>query len=138
MSKKRPTGLCFIFGPARCKIGICGERTFHVIYSPDGNLPNGPTGLAVITEPAPGAFTESDDADAITLKTARCGVQIDRRTGALAFVDGSGRPFLQEVADGGKSVTPSTVAGTPTHTVDQKFTLDPTEGIFGLGQHPTA
>ena len=36
-----------------------------------------------------------------------------------------------------KMLTPTTVAGTQTNTVSQKFERDAGEGLFGLGQHPT-
>jgi alpha-D-xyloside xylohydrolase len=71
----------------------------------------------------------------VTLKAAGCGVVVDRRTGALSFLGAGGKMTLREVADGGKVLTSSTVAGIPTHSVEQTFMRDPSEGLYGLGQH---
>jgi alpha-D-xyloside xylohydrolase len=119
------------------QIQFCGDRTIHVIYRPDGTIPNHPVGFAVLQEPLPGKFQKTETSDAIILKTLKCGVEINKQTGALSFIGSDGKPFLQEVADGGKAITPATVEGTATNTIDQKFILDPTEGLYGLGQHPT-
>jgi len=135
--QKQTNGIVLRLQTGDLKIGVCGDRTFHVIYSPDGKVSAEPTGFAVLREPAPGEFTEIEDAEAITLKTARCGVRINRLAGSLTFLDGAGQPFLEEVADGGKSLNPVHVGGIDTNTVEQKFALDPSEAIFGLGQHPT-
>ena len=118
------------------QIQFCGERTIHVIYSPDGKIPAGPTGFAVEKEPAPEDFGIIETNDLLVTKTAQCAVQVDKHTGALTFLGTDGQPFLRESPDGGKSITPSQVAGTATHTIEQSFVLDPAEGIFGLGQHP--
>jgi alpha-D-xyloside xylohydrolase len=119
------------------QLQFCGERTIHVIYSPEGKIPDGPTGLAVLKEPAPGPFQETETPDAITVKTAQCGVQVDKKTGALVFLGKDGAPFLREAPDGGKTLAPSQTAGIATHSIDQKFMLDPTEALYGLGQRPS-
>ncbi len=136
--EKQPTGVLVHLQKGALQIGVCGDRTFHVIYSPDGTFPDKPVGFAVLHEPAPGAFTTTEDANALTITTANCQVRVDRNSGALSFLDSQGRPYLAEVGDGERSLVPAHVAGIDTYQVVQKFVLDPAEGIFGLGQHPSA
>jgi alpha-D-xyloside xylohydrolase len=116
---------------------VCGERTIHVVYSPSGVLPDGSKSFAVQRQPAPGAFVESENDKIIALKIGRGSIQVVKRTGALVFLDAEGEPCLQEETDGGKSLTPATAGGIKTNTVDQKFVRDISEGLFGLGQHPS-
>jgi alpha-D-xyloside xylohydrolase len=123
--------------PGTLQLEFCGERTVHVIYRPTGSISAGPTGFAVRQEPEPVAFQETESPDFLEAKTSAFGVKMDKKTGALTFLGTDGRPFLEESPDGGKTLTPSTVAGVSTDTVDQKFLRDPQEGLYGLGQHPT-
>ena len=133
---KNADGVTLAMQTGVMRLQVCGDRTIHVMYSPSGQLPDGSKSFAVEQQPAPGAFVESEDAKTVTLKTGQGSVQVDRETGALTFLDPAGKTYLQEEADGGKTLTPATVAGIQTNTVDQKFVRDAGEGLFGLGQHP--
>jgi len=133
---KDKAGVTLKMSPGLLRIEPVGDRTIHVLYSPTGDLPKAPSGFAVQQQPVAGAFDVSETADAVTLKAAQCSVVVDKKTGVLSFLDKDGKTFLQEVADGGKSLTPATVGGVATNAVSQKFILDPQEALFGLGQHP--
>jgi len=132
---KDATGVTFKISPGLLRLEPVGDRTFHVVYAPGDALPTNPL-FAVAKQPAPGAFAVTETADVVTLKAAQCGVDVDKKTGSLSFLDGAGKLFLSETADGGKSLVPTTVGGVATNAVNQKFILDPQEAIFGLGQHP--
>jgi alpha-D-xyloside xylohydrolase len=135
--KKDDIGVTLQMQTGVMQLEVCGDQTIHVLYSPTGDSPKVPSGFAVQKQPAPGAFDVTESADAVTLKAKECSAVVDKKTGAISFLGREGKPFLQETHDGGKMLTPSTVAGLQTNTVEQKFALDPTEGLYGLGQHPT-
>jgi len=132
---KDAAGVTFKMSPGLLRIEPVGDRTFHVVYAQGDALPNNPL-FAVEKQPVPGAFNVTEAADTVTVKAAQCSVVVDKKTGALSFLDAAGKPFLNETADGGKSLTPATVGGVDTNAVDQKFVLDLQEALFGLGQHP--
>jgi len=130
---KDAAGVTLKMNPGLLRIEPVGDRTFHVVYAPGDALANNPL-FAVQKQPAPGAFDVTETADTVTLKAAQCSIVVDKKTGSLSFLDAAGKPFLNETADGGKSLTPATVGGVATNAVDQKFILDPREALFGLGQ----
>ncbi len=134
---KNGDGVTLIMQKGTMRLQVCGDRTIHVMYNPAGQLPDGSKSFAVEQEPAAGAFSESEDEKTVTLKIETGSVVANKATGALRFVDATGKIYLQEEQDGGKMLTPTTVAGTQTNTVSQKFERDAGEGLFGLGQHPT-
>jgi alpha-D-xyloside xylohydrolase len=135
--EKNETGVTLQMQNGLMRLEVCGDRTIHVLYSPTGELPKVPIGFAVQKQPVPGAFEVTEAVGTVTLKAAQCSAVVDKKTGAISFLTPNGKSFLQETADGGKTLTPSTVAGSSTNMVEQKFALDPREGLYGLGQHPT-
>lgn len=131
------TGVRITLSSGALRIEPCGDKTFHVVYS-RGLLPSPPRpGFAVETQPGPGRFRVSGKGGCVTIRTGACGVEVDRATGALRFVDAAGRAFLSETADNARALLPATVAGMSTNTVEQRFVLAPAEALYGLGQHPT-
>jgi alpha-D-xyloside xylohydrolase len=132
---KDDTGVTLAMQTGMLQLQVCGDRTIHVLYSTTNNLPKDPTGFAVQEQPVPGQFDVAETADTVTLKIAQDSVAVDRKTGALSFLGSDRKLLLHETADGGKILTPSIVAGIQTNTVEQKFVLDPTEALYGLGQH---
>lgn len=84
--------------------------------------------------PAP-PFRMEDTAQAVTLRTDRLQVRVDKQTGALAFLDAKGAPLLREPPKGGRTLTPATVNGEKTAHGRQTFALPADEAIYGLGQY---
>jgi alpha-D-xyloside xylohydrolase len=125
-------GVTFSTHPGLLRIEPVGGRTFHVIYTAGDSLPTNPL-FAVEKQPAADPFQVKEDATTVTLTSTHCGVHIDRSTGALTFLDEKGQPFLSETPDG-KSVVPGKVGSLDTNTVEDRFVLDPTEALYGLGQ----
>jgi alpha-D-xyloside xylohydrolase len=132
---KEAAGVTLQLQPGLLRIEPVGERTFHVVYTPGTAFPTNAL-LVVEKQPAPAPFEVQENGNDLLIKTAQCGVQIDRNTGTLSFLDAQGKPFLRETPDGGKNVTPATV-GSATNVLktSQKFILDPQEALYGLGQH---
>lgn len=100
--------------------------------------PNGKTfvkeSLSVILQPTKTSFTAKENGNNITLKSDKLTVNIDRATGAVGFTSASGQVLLKEKPDGTK-FTPFNDTGVNSYNVDQSFTLDKDEPIYGLGQH---
>lgn len=88
--------------------------------------------IVVVGKPSRVAFELEDRADTLTIKSARLCIAIDRRTGALSFMDGSGRLYTRE-SEQPQSVKPVEIAGAPSYEVENRFTLKPDEAIFGFG-----
>jgi alpha-D-xyloside xylohydrolase len=132
------------FGYVRLQHGVqfrVGGVTKSVIfYGPDTVRVNANLGenhwtspsIVVVGKPDRVAFELQDHADTLTIKSARLRIAIDRKTGALSFMDGAGRLYTRE-SEQPQSVKPVEIAGAPSYEVENRFTLKPDEAIFGFG-----
>lgn len=71
--------------------------------------------------------------DQVVTESPALRVVVDRSTGAVRFLDPSGREILSERA-GGRSFSPVEVEGKRAYSVRQEFESPGEEAIYGLGQ----
>ena len=79
------------------------------------------------------AFNVTDMGDRVTVRTAKIKAVVDRKTGALTFLDAKGNIFLAE-KPGTRLLQPSLVQKQPTFSVGQEFESPSDEKLYGLGQ----
>jgi alpha-D-xyloside xylohydrolase len=122
------------------RLEVCDERTIHVICSPTDKRPE-KKDFVVIRQWTPVSFEWHEEPTRLTLRTARMGVEVDRATGALTFVDATGKTLLQEPPVGGRTITeadPDAAAGDPnqakTYRVQQTFLSPADEHLYGMAQ----
>ena len=132
------------FGFVRLKDGIqfrIGAVSKNVIfYNPTTVRVNANLGknhwkspsIVVIDKPGKVAFAIVESADTVTIKSAKLRVAIDRKTGALSFMDGVGRLYTRE-SDDPQSIKQLDISGAPTYEVENRFKLKPEEALFGFG-----
>ncbi len=111
------------------------DRVIRVLYSPLGAGQEQHESLAVIAAPAAVAWQLHESVRYVEVSTAHLAARVNRRTGAVEFVDAEGKPFLAENPAGGKFMQPITFKDVPTCQVRQEFTLHADEALYGLGQH---
>ena len=70
-----------------------------------------------------------------TLKTAAITVSLALDHGNLTFATPDGKSFLREGNSVPRTYTPVTLNGQQTYHITDRFSPDPTEAIYGLGQH---
>ncbi|HEY8933554.1 MAG TPA: glycoside hydrolase family 31 protein [Rariglobus sp.] len=100
----------------------------------DARLPEKPS--FVLTQPIPTpAFKVEDGPRLIKVSTGKLQVAVDRESGALAFLDASGRVLLREPIAGARKLTPKQIGPDKTFTVEQVFQSPPDEFLYGLGQY---
>ena len=132
------------FGFVRLQHGVqfrIGGITKSVIfYGPDTVRVNATLGenhwtspsLVVVGKPARVEFELEENADTLTIRSASLRIAIDRKTGALSFMDRTGRLYTRE-SEQPQSVKPVEMAGVPSYEVENRFILKPDEAIFGFG-----
>ena len=86
------------------RLEVCDDRTIHVICSPTDKLPEKKE-FVVNRQWTPVPFEWREEGSRLILRTARMGVEVDRATGVLTFVDAAGKTLLQEPPDGGRTIT---------------------------------
>ena len=89
--------------------------------------------LVVIREPAIVPFTMEDSAQTLELTGSKVRVVIDKASGALTYYDRTGRLLTREEPDTPQSIDKRVISNAPTYEVENRFTLKPQEGIYGLG-----
>ncbi len=88
--------------------------------------------LTVIASPQTVPFSVREAADTLELVGQKLRVSIAKATGAVTFLDTTGRVMTREAADP-QSITRRTISAAPTYEVENRFTLKPGEGIYGFG-----
>ena len=91
--------------------------------------------LAVVARPRPVALDVRDQADRLELIGPGLQVSVDKRSGALSFLDGEGRLLTRERDRVPTELRQVEIAGAPSYTLAQHFSLTPDESLYGLGQY---
>lgn len=133
--KKLPDGAQFTVDGGTLRIQFWAQDIARVTYSAVPDLP-ALKSLSVVASPATARLTRQENGQAYTLATPRIQVRIDKRSGAVSFLDPAGNVLLREAA-GGRAMKRATQAGIDGDSCSQSFELPPDEGIYGLGQHQT-
>ncbi|HSC39939.1 MAG TPA: TIM-barrel domain-containing protein, partial [Chitinophagaceae bacterium] len=115
------------------EIQFFNPQTVRVIKSPEG-VPFVKKSLSVIKEPLKTDVAITEQGNKIILTSSAMKVQLDEQTGKVSYFTPQGAPLFTE-KDYGIQFTPVDGADAKTLLVRQAFMLDPTEAIYGLGQH---
>lgn len=78
-------------------------------------------------------FNVDETGSSVRLSLKDLVVEVDKKSGYLTFVDGTGQVILSEKA-GSRILQPDSVMGEPCFRVEQTFLSPGDESIFGLGQ----
>jgi len=124
-------GVQFRVGGITKSVIFYGPETVRVNANLGENHWTSPS-IVVVGKPARVAFELEDRADTLTIRSAHLRIAIDRKTGALSFMDGTGRLYTRE-SEQPQSVKPVEIAGAPSYEVENRFSLKPDEAIFGFG-----
>ncbi len=91
--------------------------------------------IVVISKPANVPFKVEESAETLTISSAKLRIVADKKTGALIFLDASGKELTRERDKETSEIKKVTISGAPTYEIKQSFTLDPNESLYGLGQY---
>lgn len=114
------------------EIQFYGSAIVRVLKSPVGKTFTKES-LTVVEKPQAVKFTVYKQGDVISLKSDKIKVDIDVKSGRISYVSLAGTQLLRE-KEAGATFTDFDDAGSKTYTVNQSFTLDKDENIYGLGQ----
>jgi len=133
-----PNGLAASNNCEVLEVTVCGDSLIHVAARPL-DAPVSTAARPWMLDPAvfcPGAAFQFNQAgDKATLTTARLAISLSLKRGNLSFGLPQGESFLRENGN-----LPRTYYPAPGHTgklyrIEDRFSPDSTEAIYGLGQH---
>lgn len=124
------TGVTFTVNAGKLRVQVCTADIIRLEYTSASLLPM-KTSLSVnATWPTPD-FCLDDSGGTVTITTARMKAKVTTATGLVTFTDLTDNVLLSEAS---KKLTPATVEGVSTNTVQTAFNSPANEALFGLGQ----
>jgi alpha-D-xyloside xylohydrolase len=131
---KQIDGAVLTMPPGVLRLQVMSDNVIRVTYAAGTQLPQLTSYAVVATHDAATKWYLRETPDAILVETQSIRARVDRKTGAVEFLDKIDRPILAESA-GGREISPAIQPGVEGTLVRQSFVLPPEEGIYGLGQH---
>jgi len=127
-------------GEETIQVIVCSENVEHVVASPGNGDVHGASPaqpwMLNNDSPCPGArFKFAEDADGASITTSQLHIKYQSRTNNLVYSTIDGTELLRERPAEPRTYESSELNGVKSLTVEDRFVLDITEGIFGLGQH---
>lgn len=126
-------GITLVTGSCVTRVEVWTPRIIRVTHRPAGSSPHS-AGLSVIVKPVQTEWKLLYRPGYAVLVTSVVQASVDKATGAVEIRDSGGASVLAETP-GGTSFRTANVGGAATLAVRQQFNLDPSEAIYGLGQH---
>jgi alpha-D-xyloside xylohydrolase len=114
------------------EIQFFSPTTVRILKSPVGK-PFKKESLTVIKKPQVTKLVINQQGDVILLKTNKLKVEVDVKSGKIAYATLAGVKLLSE-KEASTTFTDFNDAGSKTYTVNQSFILDKDEAVYGLGQ----
>jgi alpha-D-xyloside xylohydrolase len=130
---KAPDGIVVTLPGGLLKVQVLSETVVRIAFAKDAGFFARPV-LDVVPQSKP--FTDwklGGTAEAVTVSTTRLQAVVDRRTGAVRFLDAAGKPIAAEVP-GGRAIELAEVQGERTWHVQQRWAENADESLYGLGQ----
>src|SRR3990170_4104344 len=120
-------------GPEKAvRLQVYSEDIIRVTSAPTADV-DLPASLMVTAKPVANAFSVSEAAGKVTLKTAKVSADVDLSNGNVSFRDSTGNVVLAE--NGPAGFAPAITEGKQFLAVRQMFNRGTDEGFYGLGQH---
>jgi len=114
------------------EIQVYSPSIIRVIKSPHDKKFRKET-LSVIKNPEKTDFRSKPEGDQLHIQTKKVLINLNLKTGVVAFYDAKGNILLTEKLNG-VAFKPFNDSGDSTYSVSQSFVLDKDESIYGLGQ----
>jgi alpha-D-xyloside xylohydrolase len=131
--EKVADGIVVKVGDALLKIEVCSDDVVRVLYAKDRAFFARKTLAAAPKDCAPVKWQLAEANGAATVSTAKLKARVDVTTGAVTFLDASGKQILAERKNG-RTMTPAEVQGERTNHVRQIWEPNEGESLYGLGQ----
>jgi alpha-D-xyloside xylohydrolase len=125
-------GIKSVIDSVEVEIQFYNPSTVRVLKSPQGKTYS-KTSLSVVETPQNTTLNVKQSGDELVLKSKSIQVDLNLKSGAIAFSTSDGEPLLRE-KEKGVAFTDFNDAGVKTYSVSQSFMLDNDEAIYGLGQ----
>jgi alpha-D-xyloside xylohydrolase len=129
--QKTNYGVQFATDSLNVELSFFTPSIIRVVKSPLGRTFT-KASLVVIKSPQKSNFSAKQQGNVLSLKTEKLAVNVDLKSGAVAYYSATGNLLLKEKEAASRFI-PFNDAGTNTFSAYQSFILDKDEPIYGLG-----
>jgi alpha-D-xyloside xylohydrolase len=130
---KQADGIVLKVKDGSLKLQVMDDNIIRVAFAKDPAFFTRKT-IDVVAQPKNVFWTLSTTPQSLTLATAKVKARVDRKTGQVSFFDPNDEPILAEAANG-RMIEPAEVQGESTFHIRQQWKANPSESLYGLGQH---
>jgi len=130
--QKTDLGIKAKINSTNVEIQFYGPSTVRVLKSPIGETFTKES-LSVIEKPQTTKLAISQQGDIVSLKSNKMKVDVDLKSDKISYFTLAGLQLLSE-KESGATFTNFDDAGSKTYTINQSFSLDKDEDVYGLGQ----
>lgn len=131
---KEADGALLAMQPGTLRLQVISDDVIRVTYATGSQLPQLKSYSVVLKPEAVSLWRLRQTPEAVFVETKSMKARVDRKTGAVEFLDLADHLILSESVDG-REISPATQPGVEGTLVRQSFVLAHDEGIYGLGQH---
>jgi alpha-D-xyloside xylohydrolase len=129
----KPSGLRVELPGGTLTVSVISDRIVRVSFSRDKSFVDRPV-LDVVPQTGSNVDVRSaSSGDLTTIITGSLQVVVNKKTGAVRFLDLKGSVIASEVV-GGRTIEPAEVQGEKTFHVQQRWVENADESLYGLGQ----
>src|SRR3569833_1010801 len=132
---QNPDGVTFTLQTGVMQLNVY-TNIVRVRYSTAPSLPSKSSLIINKAWPASTSFTVANNAGTVVITTSALTVTVNKSTAAITYQDLQGRTLLAEdPTTNCKTMSPTTVHGTSTNTLQTLFSSPSNEAFSGLGNH---
>lgn len=117
------------------KLEVVSDRIIRVIASPGKEISPIQSLVTVYTKKPGLSWNVYADKEKVTLKTRAIAAEVNLKTGAVVFFDGTGNKILSEKPTGARTIQPVVFEGKRSYHLTQTFQTSADDAYYGLGQH---
>ena len=134
-AQKSATGVTLKLQTGMLRLEVCDDRTIHVTATATGTLPEKKE-FVVIQKWTPVPFDWRENGPTLSLRTKNGGVDVDRATANVTFVDASGKALLKEPASGGRTLEAKSADADQSalYRATQTFLSPDDERLYGMAE----
>lgn len=120
-------------GPEKVRLQVIDEHIVRITETPEKTF-NDRASLIVLPQNKPEIkYVIKEKDSVVSLYTGAIQVSVDIRNGRVSFADAGGNHIVAESE--ATQFTPVNIEGKEGYSTINKFSLNPFEGLYGLGQH---
>src|SRR5258708_25806413 len=131
--QQKPDGVTLLLEKGALRFQVCTDAMVRVLYSPEREFPKVAEYVVIKSEWPVTPFDLAENADAVTLTTAKLKLITTKKDSNIVFYDAAGKKLTQE---NDRTLTPAEVNGEKTFHLERFTNMwDTQEAFYGLGQH---